>query len=238
VGHFRIQSLVYDATPPVLGDVTVPAVGTVFQPIAMSATATDVFSPVGLGWAFGDGAGASGAQLSHAYAAGGAFTATLTATDAAGNSAATSRRVVIGLLPAPTVQSFSVSPARFAVGPGSTPLTLARKRAPRGTTFRYVLSAAGTVKIVIARPTPGRRSGKRCAKPTKRLRKKRRCTRFPAAGTLTRTGLAGANVTTFTGRLGTRALKPGKYRAAIVETEAGAAGPSAQRTSAFTVVRR
>jgi hypothetical protein len=238
VSHFRIQSLVYDATPPVLGDTTVAEAGTVFQPVAMSATATDVFSPVTFGWAFGDGTAASGGQVSHAYAAGGPFDVTMTATDAAGNSAGATRRTLIALLPAPAVQSFSVSPARFAIGPGSTPVTLARKRAARGTTFRYRLSAAGTVKIAIARAVPGRRSGKRCVKPTKRLAKKRRCTRFRTAGTLTRTATAGANATKFTGRIGRKPLKPGRYRAAIVETQAGAAGPSEQRTVNFTVVAR
>jgi len=50
-------------------------------------------------WSFGDGANGSGATTSHTYATSGERTATLTVTDTAGQSASTSRSVVIDLPP-------------------------------------------------------------------------------------------------------------------------------------------
>jgi PKD domain len=51
-------------------------------------------------WDFGDGASASGKQATHAYAAGGAYTVTLTVTDPTGLSATASRQVAVAAPPA------------------------------------------------------------------------------------------------------------------------------------------
>jgi len=113
----------------------------------------------------------------------------------------------------PVLQAFSVSPRRFAVGPGRTAITAAKKRrAPRGTKFGYTLSQAASVKLRLVRRAAGRRVGKRCLAPTKARRHRKRCTRSIGAGTLTRAAAAGKNTTRFSGRVGTHRLKPGTYR--------------------------
>ncbi len=108
----------------------------------------------------------------------------------------------------------------FAVGRGATPISARKRRVKVGTTFRFTLSEAATVKLAISQAQIGRRVGKRCRKLSRRNRNKRRCHRFAPRGTLTRTGAAGANSIRFTGRIGRRALKPGSYRVKIKATDA------------------
>ena len=91
------------------------------------------------------------------------------------------------------------------------------------------------MKISIARALPGRRVGKRCRKPAARLRHHRACTRSVRAGTLRRGEPAGAASVKFSGRIGRRAVKPGRYRATIRATDA-AGNTSAGETLAFRVV--
>ncbi len=105
-----------------------------------------------------------------------------------------------------------------------------------GTTFRYTLSEPAKVKLVIAQKVPGRRVGKSCRKPSRRAHGKR-CTRFVKRGTLRRTGLAGTNSLKFSGRIGRRALKPGRYRVTITATDA-AGNVSRPARLSFRVVKR
>jgi hypothetical protein len=135
---------------------------------------------------------------------------------------------------APVIGGLRLSNRRFAVGARSTPRIAARKT-KRGTTFRFTLSEPATTRITIARARPGRRQGRRCVKPRKRL--KRACMRFTTAGALTRAGAAGANRIDYSGRIGKRKLKRGRYRATLVATDAaGNASPPARVT--FRVVAR
>ncbi|MEA2444234.1 MAG: hypothetical protein QOJ12_1526 [Thermoleophilales bacterium] len=139
---------------------------------------------------------------------------------------------------APALSSVSVSPRAFAVGSQATAVSArARKRAPKGAKLKYSLSEPATVSIAIVRTTSGRRSGTRCVKPSQKLRKKKKCKLELRAGTLTRAGTAGANVVAFSGRIGTKALKPGSYRAVLTATDA-AGNRSKASSAAFKVVRR
>ena len=52
------------------------------------------------------------------------------------------------------------------------------------------------------------------------------------------TAATGSNRTRFSGRVGSRRLRVGSYRATIVETTAGARHPSAPRRAAFRIVAR
>jgi hypothetical protein len=115
---------------------------------------------------------------------------------------------------APTL-SASLTNRRFRVARRGTPL--AARRAPRGTRFRYRLSEPAKLAIAI----------EKC--------RTRRCTRYRRRGALTRTGQTGANSVRFSGRLGRKALKPGRYRARLRATDA-AGNASQRRTLTFTVV--
>lgn len=131
----------------------------------------------------------------------------------------------------------STSNSAFAPGGSSTPLqgTTSAKR-KRGTVFSFTLDTAGTVKIAIQRAMPGRRSGGKCRKPSRRLRGKRACTRWVTQHTLTRTAHAGVNRVPYTGRVKRKALRPGRHRAVFTATAPGFS-PSAATIVKFRIVR-
>jgi hypothetical protein len=112
-----------------------------------------------------------------------------------------------------------------------------KRRAKRGTTFKYRLSENDRVTIAIDRRTRGRKVGKRCRRATGKLRNRRRCARFVRRGKITvRSGKAGANKTRFSGRFKRRALPRGRYRATLVATDSQGQ-KSKPRRIAFRVVR-
>jgi chitodextrinase len=243
----------HDADAPTLSGVTIPASATPGVPAAFSAVPFDVWGPSTTSWTFGDGGAAAGASATHAYASAGTYTATVTATDAVGN-VATQSGVVQVLAPSgagsgvggdtPTLSAVSLTHRRFRVGRAATPLngtaSSARRRAPVGTTFRFTLDRAASVKIAFAREARGLRSGRRCVKPSRRLRRAgaRRCTRLvPIRPALTRAARAGANAAPFSGRLGRRALAPGRYRAVLTATATPSGSVGVPRALRFRVVR-
>jgi hypothetical protein len=133
---------------------------------------------------------------------------------------------------APTVTSLSLTNKVFAVAAGATPRAAVKK----GTSFRYSVSEAGRARFTIQRALPGRKVGRRCVKPTRSLRKKRRCTRYKTVGTLTRNAAAGVNSLAFTGRIGRKALRRGPHRARLVVTD-GANNRSTPRSVTFRIVK-
>lgn len=233
----------FDATAPTLSGVSIPASATIGAPATFSASPFDLWGPLTTSWSFGDGATASGAAVQHAYARAGTFTASVTATDAVGNTVTSSGVVQVAgaLKPArPAISRVSLTHRRFRVGRARTAVSARRRvvRIPLGTTFRFVLDRAASVKIAFARQASGLRSGRRCVSPSRRLRRARarRCTRLVAIrAALTRTGRAGANAVPFSGRIGRRALAPGTYRATLTPSSDGALG--APRALSFSIVR-
>jgi putative Ig domain-containing protein/FG-GAP repeat protein len=159
---------------------------------------------------------------------------TVTMTDLSGAATATVPVTIARDTTRPTVTAFGFSPRTFAVSSQRTATTAA---AHRGTKIRYTLSEPATVVITIARELSGRRSGKRCVRPTRKLAHKRRCTRFVTAGKLTRRKQpAGKRTLGFSKRIGRRALKPGRHRATIVATDASR-NVGRRKTASVTVVR-
>jgi PKD domain-containing protein len=84
----KLRAAAFDAGGPNLLGAAVPMGAVAGQPVAMSASFVDLWSGLGEApsWSFGDGASASGAQVSHAYAAPGVYTVTVTARDGLGNT--------------------------------------------------------------------------------------------------------------------------------------------------------
>ena len=136
--------------------------------------------------------------------------------------------------PKPVVSGLKMTNKRFALAKKRTAVSA---RAKRGTAFVFALSEPAQTTITISRAVAGRRSGKRCVKPRRSLRKRKRCTRLVKVGTLKRSKTkAGKNTIAFTGRLGKKALARGRYRASVVATDV-ANQRSAARQVSFTVVR-
>ena len=138
---------------------------------------------------------------------------------------------------APAITSASMSRRTFRVdrrGP-----VAARKRTPRGTTFRVSLSEAATVSFAIKRRIRGQRVKGRC-RPARRNRTGKRCELLPPVGSFSR-ALAGTSRVRFSGRLSVRgkvrALKPGRYRVTLRATDS-AGNRSAPRRMHFRVARR
>jgi hypothetical protein len=106
------------------------------------------------------------------------------------------------------------------VGAAPTART-ARRRAKRGSHFRFRLSEAADVRIAIARLV--RRGGR---------------TRYVAKGSLRRGNLdAGPASIAFTGRIGRAALAAAAYRATITATD-DAGNRSLPKRASFRIVRR
>jgi hypothetical protein len=112
-----------------------------------------------------------------------------------------------------------------------------RKPPPKGVTIRFNLSEAASVKFAVTQKRPGRRKGKRCVAPTRKLRHAKHCTRIVTLGSFTRSENAGLVAASFSGRLGGRALKPGSYTLTVSPTDlAGNHGVS--KSIKFTIVKR
>ena len=121
--------------------------------------------------------------------------------------------------------------SRFAVGRGPTAINAIL----RGTAFRFTLSEPSVVSIQIRRVLPGRRVGRRCLAPTRARRSRPRCTRLIAAGTLRRHLAAGRRSVPFSGRIGRRALPPGRFQATLTARD-GAGNVSRHHTLRFTIL--
>jgi PKD domain-containing protein len=89
------QAAALDAGAPVLAAISVPDEAVTGSSIAISAQAFDRWGGTAIEWSFGDGATATGGSVSHAYAAAGAHTVTVTARDAAGNATSATRTVQV-----------------------------------------------------------------------------------------------------------------------------------------------
>ncbi len=116
---------------------------------------------------------------------------------------------------APVISGFRSSRSVFAIARAGTPVAA---RVAQGTRLRYTLSEGARVTMKIQRRLAGRPA------------------RYRSAGTLRRSGVSGLNRTRFTGRIGRRALRPGRYRVVITATDA-AGNRSARKTTRFRITR-
>jgi hypothetical protein len=239
-------SSVFDPIAPTLETLVAPASATAGQPVSMSVNALDAWSAVTVSWDFGDGQSAKGAAVSHTYGSAGLRTVTITGVDAAGNTTQTSQKITVNpavVQPPPVVISKPPFTPKAPVLSGlqqSSARWLLRKakhgpKLPVGTTFRFRLDRAAQVRFAFSQLVAGRRVGGRCVKATKANRRKPRCDRAQAAGTLTVAGKAGANSIAFRGTIRGRALQPGRYRVLVTALADGKRSPA--KSVQFTIVR-
>jgi hypothetical protein len=111
---------------------------------------------------------------------------------------------------APAVSALSLSHKVFAVGRARNAIAA---RTARGTRFAYTLSENAKVVVKVQRISTKRTVGK-----------------------LTRSAKRGRNTIAFSGRIGAKALKPGRYRAVITATDA-AGNRSAAKNLSFRIAK-
>jgi hypothetical protein len=117
----------------------------------------------------------------------------------------------------PAISSLALSATSFRAAGSGPSVTAARRRRrpPVGTTISYRDAAAATTTFAVQRPAAGRKTGRRCVKPTHANRRKPRCTRWATVGHFTHADTAGPNSLRFTGRINGHKLHPGSYRLSI-----------------------
>ena len=117
-----------------------------------------------------------------------------------------------------------------------TSLSAGGKRFQQGKaiTFAYGLSLGAKVKLALVQQVPGHRKNAR-SKCRKSLRKGKRCTIASTRGTLSQTGVAGANKLRFSGKFKRRKLPLGRYQAVLTASVAGA--EPVKRTVDLTIVK-
>jgi 6-phosphogluconolactonase (cycloisomerase 2 family) len=206
-------------------------------------------------WDFGDGTvvADAGAKPLHTYAAPGSYTASVTVTDNAGCSsarvftgqevscngsgaAATATASVTVTPPLPTLSKVSQTARRWRKGK-ALPHAARKKRLPVGTTFRFSLNVPATVRLAFTTRAQGRRVKRKCVRPTRRNRRRPRCRRTVAAGTLKFAMNPGARKVRFQGRISRRkTLGPGRYKVTITATDS-LGRRSAPRSLTFTIVK-
>jgi len=91
-----VQAAGFDGAGPQLRSLSIPAAGTVGQAVSFSVSPFDVWSAIGpVDWAFGDGSGASGQVVSHAFSRPGPYSVAINAADQIANSNAGSARITV-----------------------------------------------------------------------------------------------------------------------------------------------
>lgn len=132
------------------------------------------------------------------------------------------------VLNAPVVSGLKQSDARWR--------THKVKRGPQlpvGTTFKLQLDRVAQLQFAFSQIVAGRKVGGKCVKATKANRRKPRCDRAQAAGTLNIAGKAGANTVAFRGTIRGQTLKPGRYRVLVTALADGKT--STATTLKFTI---
>ncbi len=96
-GEHVLRAAAFDAGPPNLLAAAIPASAVAGQPVAMSVSFVDLWSGLGEppSWSFGDGTSGSGVQVSHTYAAPGAYTVKVTADDGLGNTTSSTYSITV-----------------------------------------------------------------------------------------------------------------------------------------------
>jgi PKD domain len=130
-----IQASVYDATPPQLDGLSVPASGVVGTPVSFSVSPFDAWTAVSSTWSFGDAAGGSGSAPTHVFTAPGTYRVAVNVRDEAGNLAERASEIAIAAQPALRIARLRIAPAAFA----------------RRARVSYRLNRAATIRFRVSR---------------------------------------------------------------------------------------
>jgi hypothetical protein len=139
---------------------------------------------------------------------------------------------------APVLTALSLRPDHFAVTSRDTADVAKHRHVHRpvhGTTIHFELSRSATVAFAVERQAFGRRVGGACVRPTRAVRRTRRCRRWVRLFTFSRDGRAGANAIPFGGHRPSGPLAPGTYRLRAIANADALSSPPA--TAGFAIVR-
>jgi hypothetical protein len=128
-----------------------------------------------------------------------------------------------------------MSPRRFAVrhtGPPEVQAGIAR-----GTVFRYDLSKKADVFFFLDRGTRGRMVGGHCRRETRRNHHHEFCSFYVRSGSFKQAGKEGTNAKPFSGRIGTRTLRPAHYRVTLVAVDTMGNPSTPGTVLRFTILR-
>jgi hypothetical protein len=128
-----------------------------------------------------------------------------------------------------------VTPSKDVTPPVLSRLSLTSKRPRTGksTTLRLTLSEAARVSVRVERALAGRKVGRSCKKPSRKLAKRRRCTRWVRARSASKTLPAGRGSI----KISTKRLKPGRYRLAVSARDVAGNATKKPRLVSFTVLK-
>lgn len=224
----------YQRRPPVANASESPAAGPAGRAFTFTAAGSadpDHGDHLTYAWSFEDGKTASGPTVAHLFARAVRHVATLTVTDPTGLTGTTTVDVPDAV--PPSLARARMLRKRFRVARKTTPTAARRARA--GSAFVFGLSEPAWVAIAIQRALPGRRQGRRCVSSKRARRGGHRCTRYKRVGTLKRNLKAGKAKVRFTGRVGRKTLRAGRYRATLRATDPSG-NSSARRRLRFGVL--
>jgi hypothetical protein len=166
----------------------------------------------------------------------------VTATNSAGNAAATSNTLKVPAStpppppPVPTVATAAQSHSTWSEGNKLAQISK-KKKSPVGTTFSFTLNEQASVSFAFTQKLAGRRVKGKCVAQTKNNRHKPSCKRTVTRGTLSFTGHSGVNKVVFQGRI-SRSKKLGLGRYTLLITAISATGQRSQPKSlSFTIVK-
>lgn len=228
----------YQARPP-LAAIAGPASAGAGEQVTFSAAGASDPDPgdtLSYAWTLDGAPAGNGPTLSASFPAAGEHAVGLTVADPTGRKASAGHTVTVSVPVAPPAPT---APAADTTAPVISGLLAdpARVLSGQRIDFRFGLDEAAAVSVAIRRARPGRREHGACARPTRRNRGAKRCSRFVHVTTLDAAGAAGANRVRFSGRLRGRALAAGRYRAVVRATDA-AGNRSVARRVAFTITAR
>jgi PKD domain-containing protein len=242
---FPVWSIVDDAGGPALDGLAVPARGTVGVPVDFAVAPLDAWSAISAThWNFGDGTTATDESVSHVYSKPGTYTVGTSSSDILGNTTSQSSRIAIaaasatGTGPSPPTKRTAARRLTLRVTQAhrrwrEATLTAASRHLPAGTRFGLVVNQAAHVTLTFSQAAHGRRLHGHCRARNARDRHSPDCVRTVGRGKLSvRIVAAGRRTIKFTGRLGARRLRAGRY---TVTVRATGSGGSATRRLHFTI---
>ena len=152
-----VELAIYDATPPELLGVNVPASADVGQLLDMSVTSRDALSTFETEWEFADNSGAVGGSVQHTYSSPGTYDVLVHVRDLAGNTTNVARTVVVTGTALPSSSTVTTTTI-----PGNTTSTTLGCSAGRLTCIcRAGLEVAACTGLQVPPRIP-RRYGKAC----------------------------------------------------------------------------